>query len=165
LGRSEFKNLVRIASVQPRYNLLFRSFERDLLPMCAEERVAVIPYNPLAGGLLTGKHDRKAPPPTGTRFSLGTAARRYQERYWNEKEFETIEASKPIAIEAGMSMATMAASWVLSNPAITAPIVGASHPEQLADSLAAAKKGGLPADLQAVLNDLTHGWRAVDAER
>ena len=89
LGRSELKNIARIVSVQPRYNLLFRSFERDLLPMCEEEAIAVIPYNPLAGGLLTGKHDQKAPPPAGTRFSLGTAARRYQERYWNQKEFET----------------------------------------------------------------------------
>ena len=59
LGRSEVKNVVRIDSVQPRYNLLFRSFERDLLPLCEEEGIAVIPYNPLAGGLLTGKHDRQ----------------------------------------------------------------------------------------------------------
>jgi aryl-alcohol dehydrogenase (NADP+) len=165
LGRSELRNLVSVASVQPRYNLLFRSFERDLLPMCAEESIAVIPYNPIAGGLLTGKHDHKAPPPAGTRFSLGTAARRYQERYWNEKEFEAIEALRPIAGEAGISMATMAVAWVLSNPAITAPIVGASRPEQLADSLAAAEIGGLPAELLARLNDLTHGWRAVDAAR
>jgi 1-deoxyxylulose-5-phosphate synthase len=165
LGRSELKNLARIASVQPRYNLLFRSFERDLLPMCEEESIAVIPYNPLAGGMLTGKHDRKAPPAAGTRFAQSGAARRYQERYWNERQFETIEGLRPVAAEAGMSMATMALSWVLSNPAITAPIVGASRPEQLADSLAAAEKGVLPAELKAKLDDLTHGWRAVDAER
>jgi aryl-alcohol dehydrogenase (NADP+) len=165
LGRSELRNLVNVASVQPRYNMLFRSFERDLLPMCAEESIAVIPYNPIAGGLLTGKHDHKAPPPAGTRFSLGTAARRYQDRYWNEKQFDTIEALRPMAAEAGISMATMAVAWVLSNPAITAPIVGASRPEQLADSLAAAEMGVLPADLLAKLNDLTHGWRAVDEAR
>ncbi|HEX4365279.1 MAG TPA: aldo/keto reductase [Rhodopila sp.] len=165
LGRSEVKNLVRIASVQPRYNLLFRSFERDLLPLCEEEGIAVIPYNPLAGGLLTGKHDRQAPPPEGTRFSLGTAARRYQDRYWNERQFETIEALRPVAVEAGMSMATLALSWVLSQTAITAPIIGASRPEQLADSLAAAERGRLPAELWTKLDDLTHGWRAVDAER
>lgn len=165
LGRSEVRNLVRIASVQPRYNLLFRGFERDLLPMCSEEAIAVIPYNPLAGGLLTGKHDRAAPPPAGTRFTLGSAAKRYLERYWNEREFKTIEALRPIAAEAGMSMATLALSWVLSNPAVTAPIVGASRPGQLADSLAAAETGALPADLKARLDDLTHGWRAVDADR
>lgn len=64
-----------------------------------------------------------------------------------------------------MSMATLAPSWVMSNPAITAPIIGASRPEQLADSLAAAANGALPAELKAKLDDLTHGWRAVDAER
>jgi aryl-alcohol dehydrogenase (NADP+) len=156
---------VRIDSVQPRYNMLFRTYERDLLALCAEEGIAVIPYNPLAGGLLTGKHDRTAPPPEGTRFQLGTAAARYQERYWHDREFETIDAVRKIAAEAGMSMATLAIRWTLSNPAITAPIVGASRPGQLADSLAAAEQGTLPADLKAKLDDLTHGWRAVDAER
>ena len=165
VGRGEVRGLARVASVQPRYNLLFRTFERDLLPLCEEESIAVIPYNPLAGGLLTGKHDHAAPPPAGTRFALGSAARRYQERYWNERAFHTIEALRPLAAEAGMSMATMALSWVLSNPAITAPIVGASRPDQLADSLAAAEKGPLPPDLKVRLDELTHGWRAVDAER
>lgn len=165
LGRSEVKNVVRIESVQPRYNLLFRSFERDLLPLCAEEAIAVIPYNPLAGGLLTGKHDRTAPPARDSRFQLGSAGARYQERYWHDREFETIEALRDVAATAGLSMATMAMRWMLSNPAITAPIVGASRPEQLADSLAAAAQGPLPGDLKAKLDEITHGWRAVDAER
>jgi 1-deoxyxylulose-5-phosphate synthase len=165
LGRGEVKNLVRIDSVQPRYNLLFRTFERDLLPLCADEQIAVIPYNPLAGGLLTGKHDRAAPPPEGSRFTLGRAGAMYQARYWKDHEFETIEAVRGVAREAGMSMATLAVRWVLSNPAVTAPIIGASKPEQLADSLAAAEAGPLPAALKAKLDELTHGWRAVDAER
>jgi 1-deoxyxylulose-5-phosphate synthase len=165
LGRSEVKNIGRIESVQPRYNLLFRSFERDLLPLCAEEAIAVIPYNPLAGGLLTGKHDRQAPPPEGSRFQLGTAGARYQARYWHDREFETIDALRTVAAEAGMTMATLAMRWVLSHPAITAPIVGASRPEQLADSLSAAEKGALPGDLKKKLDEITHEWRAVDAER
>ncbi len=165
LGRSEVRNIVRIESVQPRYNLLFRSFERDLLALCAEEAIAVIPYNPLAGGLLTGKHDRQAPPPAGSRFQLANAGPRYQERYWHEQEFETIEALRTVATEAGMAMTTMALRWVLSNPAITAPIIGASRPEQLADTLAAAEQGALPEDLKARLDEITHGWRAVDADR
>jgi aryl-alcohol dehydrogenase (NADP+) len=164
LGRSEIKGLARIDSVQPRYNMLFRTFERDLLPLCEEEGVAVIPYNPIAGGLLSGKHDRSAPPPDG-RFQLGTAGARYQERYWHEREFDTVDALRGLSNEAGMSMASMAVSWVLSNPAITAPIVGASKPEQLKDSLDAAERGRLPADLKARLDDITHEWRAVDAER
>lgn len=164
LGRSELKGLVQISSVQPRYNLLFRTFERDLLPMCHEEGLAVIPYNPLAGGLLTGKHAPGAPP-EGTRFTLGTAASTYQARYWHNREFETIDALKGVASEAGMSLATLAVAWVLSNPAITAPIIGASRPEQLKDSLAAAQAAPLDPDLKARLDELTHAWRAVDAER
>jgi aryl-alcohol dehydrogenase-like predicted oxidoreductase len=84
LGRGELKNLCRIDSVQPRYNLLFRAFERDLLPLCEEEAIAVIPYNPLAGGLLSGKHDgalprqwargfRCAPPAPDIRHVTGTS--------------------------------------------------------------------------------------------
>ena len=165
LGRGEVKNLVRVDSVQPRYNLLFRAFERDLLPLCLEEGVAVIPYNPLAGGLLTGKHGKDERPPQGSRFTLGRAGAMYQARYWHEREFETIEALRAVAGEAGMSLATLAVRWVLSNPAITSPIIGASRPEQLADSLAAGEAGALPSDLKAKLDEITHGWRAVDAER
>ncbi len=165
LGRGELKNLARIDSVQPRYNLLFRAFERDLLPLCQEEGVAVIPYNPLAGGLLTGKHKGDASPPEGSRFTLGRAGGFYQTRYWHEREFETIEALRAVAAEAGMSLATMAVRWVLSNGAITAPIIGASKPEQLAESLAAGDAGPLPVDLKAKLDEMTHGFRAIDAER
>jgi 1-deoxyxylulose-5-phosphate synthase len=164
IGRSEVKNLVRIASVQPRYNLLFRTFERDLLPLCLEEGIAVIPYNPLAGGLLTGKHKQSAPPPSGTRFTLGNAGSMYQTRYWHEREFETIEAFRALAKDAGQSMTSLAVAWVLANPAITAPIIGASKPEQLADNLAAAEKP-LDADLKKKLDELTHQYRSVDAER
>ena len=151
--------------MQPRYNMLFRPFERDLLPLCAEEGLALIPYNPLAGGLLTGKHARHAPPPEGTRFKLGTAGAMYEARYWHDREFETVEALRGVAAEAGMSMATMAVAWVLSNRAITAPIIGASKPAQLADSFAAADMKRLPADLKAKIDELTHAWRAMDAER
>ncbi len=165
IGRCEVRNLVRIASVQPRYNLLFRSFERDLLPLCAEEGVAVIPYNPLAGGLLTGKHGNTAQPPEGSRFRLGTAGARYQQRYWHQQQFETIEALRQVAADAGMTMATMAMRWVISHPAVTAPIIGASRPEQLADSLLAAQQGKLPSEVKARLDDVSHGWRLVDEER
>ncbi|MDA8148242.1 MAG: aldo/keto reductase, partial [Actinomycetota bacterium] len=70
VGRSEARQLVRFDSVQPRYNLLFRQIERELLPLCLEEGIGVIPYNPIAGGLLSGKHDPAGPPPEGSRFTL-----------------------------------------------------------------------------------------------
>src|SRR5207245_2905294 len=69
LGRSEHLGLARFDCVQPRYNLLFRQVERELFPLCAEEGLGVIPYNPIAGGLLSGKHRREAGPMPGTRFT------------------------------------------------------------------------------------------------
>lgn len=165
LGRSELKNIARVDSVQPRYNLLFRTFERDLLPLCEEEGVAVIPYNPLAGGLLTGKHNRTAPPEEGTRFTVGRAGAMYQARYWHDREFDTIEELRKVARESDMSVTVLALRWVMSNTAITAPIIGASKAEQVADSLEAAEKGALPPDLKAKLDEITDSWRSVAAER
>src|SRR5918997_1213048 len=146
IGRSEALGVARFDSVQPRYNLLFRQIERELLPLCAEEGIGVIPYNPLAGGLLSGKHQRGTPT-EGTRFTLGSAGPMYQERYWHEREFETVEHVRPIAAEAGMSLVQLAVGWVLANSTITAPIIGASRPEQLVDSLKAAETP-LPGDLK-----------------
>jgi aryl-alcohol dehydrogenase (NADP+) len=164
IGRSEALGVVRFDSVQPRYNLLFREIERELLPLCAEEGIGVIPYNPIAGGFLSGKHNREAGPEEGSRFTLGTAAGRYQERYWHEGMFETVEQLRPIAAEAGMPLATMALSWVLANPAITSPIIGASRPEQLDDLLLAVERP-LDADLKARLDDLTAQYRRGDSLR
>jgi 1-deoxyxylulose-5-phosphate synthase len=164
VGRSELHGLARFDSVQPRYNLLFRQIERELLPLCGEEGIGVIPYNPLAGGFLSGKHRPDAGPTAGTRFTLGTAAGRYQQRYWREREFATVEELRPLAAAAGMSMAQMAVAWVLAHPAVTAPIVGASRPEQLDDVLAAVDKE-LPADLKTRLDDLTRDYRYGDDPR
>ncbi len=164
IGRSEVLGLARFDSVQPRYNLLFREIERELLPLCAEEGIGVIPYNPLAGGLLTGKHDPAAGPEEGSRFTLGTVSTVYQERYWHERMFQTVEALRPIAAEAGMSMAQMAVAWVMANPVVTAPIIGASRPAQLDDTIAAAATP-LPADLKARLDELTAEYRRGDAPR
>jgi aryl-alcohol dehydrogenase (NADP+) len=164
LGRSDTLRLARFTSVQPRYNLLFRQVERELFPLCAAEGLAVIPYNPLAGGFLSGKHRREAGPAAGTRFTLGTAARRYQERYWREREFETVEDLRALAAEAGMSMSQLALAWVLANPVITSPIVGASRPEQLDDVVAGAGKT-LDAGLKARLDELTAEYRRGDDVR
>jgi aryl-alcohol dehydrogenase (NADP+) len=163
LGRSEALGVARFESVQPRYNLLFRENERELLPLCQEERLAVIPYNPIAGGLLSGKH-APGPPPEGSRFTLGSAAQRYQDRYWHERMFETVEAIRALAAEAGLPLVTLAVRWVMAHPAVTAPIVGASRPEQLAPALAAAEKP-LSQDLKARLDELTMEYRRGDVLR
>ena len=164
IGRSEAMGVVRFDSVQPRYNMLFREIERELLPLCAEEGIGVIPYNPIAGGLLSGKHNREAGPEEGSRFTLGTAAERYQDRYWHEGMFETVEQLRPIAQEAGMALPQMAVAWVMANPAITAPIIGASRPEQLDDTMKAAETP-MDADLKTRLDDLTANYRKGDAAR
>jgi 1-deoxyxylulose-5-phosphate synthase len=164
LGRSEVRGLARFDSVQPRYNLLFRQIERELLPLCEEERIGVIPYNPLAGGFLSGKHRRETGPTAGTRFTLGSAGRRYQERYWKEREFATVDELRPLAAEAGMPLAGMAVAWVLAHPTVTAPIVGASRPEHLDDVLSVADKA-LDADLKAKLDELTREYRWGDDAR
>ncbi len=163
IGRAEVLGTTNFVSVQPRYNLLFRENERELFPLCTEEGIAVIPYNPLAGGFLSGKHQPGAPT-EGGRFTLGWAAGRYQERYWNDRMFATVEELRTIANGAEVSMATLAVQWVLANPVITSPIIGASRPEQLAESVAAVGVD-LDDDVKAKLDLLTHEFRFGDNAR
>jgi aryl-alcohol dehydrogenase-like predicted oxidoreductase len=163
LGRSEVLRLARFVSVQPRYSLLFREIERELLPLAAEEGLGVIPYNPLAGGLLTGKHAASSKPEPG-RFTLGTSGAMYQDRYWNERSFATVTQLQKLAAEAGVPLATLAVAWVMANPAITAPLLGASRPEQLDATLAAAEFK-LDAALKQRLDGLTADYRKGDAPR
>jgi aryl-alcohol dehydrogenase (NADP+) len=164
IGRSEALGIARYDCVQPRYNLLFREFERELFPLCLDEGIGVIPYNPIAGGMLSGKHDRSKPPEEGTRFTLGNAAGIYQDRYWHDNVFDTVDALVKLASDAGMPLPTLAVAWTLQNPAITAPIVGASRPDQL-DATIAAVDTKLDADLVARLNEVTAAYRRGDAPR
>lgn len=164
LGRSEAMNVVRFDSVQPRYNLLYREPERELFEVCKEDGIGVIPYNPIAGGLLSGKHRKEEGPEEGSRFTLGTAGPRYQERYWHDREFETVEQLRPYAQAAGMSMVQMSIAWVLANPVITSPIVGASRPEQLDEALATVDLS-LDPGLKRELDDLTVEYRRGDSVR
>src|SRR5207249_2008229 len=91
LGVSERLNLARFDCVQPRYNLLYRDIESELLPLCRDQGLGVIAYNPLAGGFLTARyHAREAPPP-GTRFTLGKTGDLYRDRYWHQAQFEAVE--------------------------------------------------------------------------
>ena len=162
-GRSEVLGTARFDSVQPRYNLLFRENERELLPLCAEESIAVIPFNPLAGGFLTGKH-QPGEPTAGGRFTLGHAAGRYQERYWHDRMFSIIDDLRPLAEQAGVSLATMSVQWVLANPAITSPIIGASSAAQLNDVIA-AEQSPIDPSLKAQLDTMTYEFRFGDNAR
>jgi 1-deoxyxylulose-5-phosphate synthase len=164
VGRTETLGLARLDCVQPRYNLLFREIEREMLPYCGEDGIGVIPYNPIAGGLLSGKHSRADGPPAGSRFTLGTAGGMYQDRYWHEREFDTVGALGRLAEQAGVSLVTLAVAWVLANKAITAPIIGASSPGQLDASLAAMEYR-LDDDLKRQLDELTQEYRLGDSPR
>ncbi|MGY6256259.1 aldo/keto reductase [Paraburkholderia caledonica] len=165
LGRADVLRVARFVSVQPRYNLLFRQIERELLPLAAEEQLAVMPYNPLAGGLLTGKHKLDAAPPSG-RFTetVGKAGAMYQERYWHQREFETIERLKAIVEPTGESLTRVSLAWVLANPLVTSAIIGASRAEQLNDTLAASELV-LHADIKQQLDEASVEYRWGDAAR
>ena len=124
-------------SVQPRYNLLYREIETELLPLANDAGLGVLVYNPLAGGFLSGKYTVGQDPQAGTRFTLGTAAERYQARYWHDAQFEAVETLKAIVQAMNLNMVSVAVAWVLAQKGVTSAIIGASRPEQLDANLAA----------------------------
>ena len=132
LWTSDRLGIARFDSVQPRYNLLFREIEHDLFPLCEDLGVGVIIYNPLAGGLLTGKHRREAPPAENTRFAV---AGYYKDRYWNEACFDAVERLGGYLKQRGKSLTHAAIAWTLSQRSVTSTIVGATSAEQLRDTL------------------------------
>ena len=127
-------NLARITVLQPRYNLLNRPYERDLLPLARASGMGVVPYNPLGAGLLTGKYRRGEEPPPESRFAQGDYGRMYQGRYWNDRMFDVADAVAELARDEGCTPAQLAVAWLLAQPDVTAPIIGASRPEQLVET-------------------------------
>ena len=137
LRASDARGTVRFDSVQPRYNMLFREIESEMVPACVANGVAIICYNPLAGGMLTAKYESGEAPREGTRFTLGgMSGELYRKRYWQD---ETIAAVTQLANDVrsrGKSLTHVALRWTLDQSGITSAIVGASRPDQLRDSLA-----------------------------
>lgn len=135
-GISERHGWARYDCVQPRYNLLYREIESELLPLCRDQGLGVIAYNPLAGGFLSGRYkDLEAPPP-GTRFSLGKTGDLYRDRYWQQAQLDAVQHLQK-SLPRHSSLVPLAVAWVLAQPGITSAIVGASKPEQLDQSLSA----------------------------
>lgn len=137
LWSADAKQTIRFDAVQPRYNLLYRAIEAELLPAAQAHGVGAIVFNPLAGGMLTGKYKRGETPREGTRFTLGGAAGLYQTRYWRDETIDVVERLAADVASRGKSITHVALRWVLDRPAITSAIVGASRAEQLRDSLKA----------------------------
>jgi 1-deoxyxylulose-5-phosphate synthase len=163
LGRQDTLKLTRFVSAQPRYNLLFREGERELFPLAQEEGLAVIPFNPLAGGLLSGKYKHGDTPEKG-RFSgeLGGFGQSYHARYWHEREFETVARVQEVAKQHRTPITTLSIAWLLANPAITSVILGANRVEQLTDTLAAADYK-LDSALKTRLDEISTEFRRGDA--
>jgi aryl-alcohol dehydrogenase-like predicted oxidoreductase len=137
LWTADAKNTVRFDAVQPRYNLLYRAIEAELLPAAEAHGVGAVVFNPLAAGMLTGKYKRGETPREGTRFMLGQAAGLYQKRYWQDATIDVVERLAADVASRGKSITHVALRWVLDQPLVTSAIVGASRAEQLRDSLGA----------------------------
>jgi aryl-alcohol dehydrogenase-like predicted oxidoreductase len=150
LGIAERDKLSPAVCVQPMYNLLKRQAEVEILPMAAEQQLGVFPYSPLAGGLLSGKYVAQAEV-ASARHSVNKA---YQTRYAHTHAADVVPEFLAIARELGVHPATLAVAWVLSHPAVTAPLLGARSVEQLAPSLSASELT-LDASVRARLNALT----------
>jgi aryl-alcohol dehydrogenase-like predicted oxidoreductase len=129
---SEGKGLHPFISVQPMYNLLKREVESELLPLCMEKGIGVIPYNPLAGGFLTGKYSCGDQPQTGTR--LGDTES-YRTRYLANENFARVSRFLSAAQKRDVHPIALSIAWVCSHPAVTAPIIGARSEEQLKQTL------------------------------
>jgi aryl-alcohol dehydrogenase-like predicted oxidoreductase len=135
------------ACLQPLYNLLDREAEWDLLPVCREEGLGVIPWSPLRGGWLSGRYRREqAAAPPGSRADVDPDAGGWPEAwgtYANERTWAVLDAVRDVAERTGRSAAQVALRWLMQQPGVTAPILGPRTPDQLEDGLAAA---GTPLD-------------------
>jgi 1-deoxyxylulose-5-phosphate synthase len=124
---------------QQMYNLIARGIEQEYLPMCKQFGISNVVYNPLAGGLLTGKHQREAPI-SGTRFDNN---KMYLDRYWHPADFDAVDQLAKIAADAGRSLISLALNWIYRHTAADCIILGASRVEQLQQDLMALADGPL----------------------
>jgi aryl-alcohol dehydrogenase-like predicted oxidoreductase len=149
----ETHDLEKLIAVQPPYNLLQRDIEEDIIPYCQQEGLGILTYTPLMGGFLTGKYSKSSPPPAGSRFE-------YNPRLWKrasqESNFAVLEQIEKVADEVGIPVPKLAISWILKNPALTAPIVGASNVGQVEENCRITEIN-LSDETYQRLNELTRG--------
>ena len=154
LWTSDKNNLMRYDSIQPHYNLLHRDeFERELRAVCVSYGIAVIPYSPLAGGFLTGKYRKNTPLPESKRAEG-------RKREMTDKNFVLIDEMEVIALRHEATISQIALAWMLADPIITSPIIGATSIEQLEENLGSLKVK-LGEDEISSLNKLT-AWSDAD---
>jgi aryl-alcohol dehydrogenase-like predicted oxidoreductase len=132
IARTE--HLTPFVTAQNDYSLLNRSVEKELVPACLEFGLSVLPYFPLASGMLTGKYRRGEVPPEGTRFAGGGA---WADRTLNDRNFDKVDRLEVIARDRGLSLTDVALGWLAAQPAVGSVIAGATKPEQIAQNVAA----------------------------
>jgi aryl-alcohol dehydrogenase-like predicted oxidoreductase len=142
---------------QPMYNLLARGIEQEYLPMCRELGIFTCIFNPLAGGLLTGKQPKSAPI-AGSRFDKNQM---YLDRYWHPAQFEAVDELATAARARGRSLVSVALGWLYNHSAADCLILGASRLEQLEQNLLALEDGALPADLVSQCDTVWSRLRGV----
>ncbi len=131
LYTADLHGWTRFVSMQPHYNLIYREEEREMMPLCLDQKIAVIPWSPLARGLLTGKRSKERNETLRARTDqFGKSL------YSSDSDFDIIDRLNEVASQRGVPNAQVALAWMLSKPAITAPIVGASKPGHLEDAVA-----------------------------
>jgi aryl-alcohol dehydrogenase-like predicted oxidoreductase len=138
---------------QQLYNLVARRVEDEYVEFATTHGLATIVYNPLGGGLLTGRLSFDADPGEG-RFGSSALSSMYRDRYWNRSLFEAVDALSAIASEAGVGLPELSLRWLLSRPVVTAVLLGGSKPDQLRSNIAAAERGPLPADVVAACDEV-----------
>ena len=158
----EKNSFVRVSVSQNVYNLLTRSIEPELIPCLETYKVGLFLYNPIMGGLLTGKH-KPGTPDVGTRFSNEhSQANTYFTRYWNDINFDAVEKLKKIAEEHGLSILELAMKWCLHNTAVTSLIIGASRLSQIEQNIELIKGKALD---EQVLGKCDELWKSLTGDR
>ncbi len=153
---------IPFVSNQPQYSMLWRVIERDVVPRCIELGIGQVVWSPLAQGVLTGKYQAGQPLPQGTRATDDKGGADMVRRWLRDDVLTAVAALRPLARQAGLSMAQLAVAWVLQNDGVSAAIIGASRPDQVTDNAAAAGVR-LDADLLAAIDAALAGVVERDA--
>jgi aryl-alcohol dehydrogenase-like predicted oxidoreductase len=157
LWMAEKHNWQPVVAVQSMYNLLARRVEAELVPFCRQQNLGLIAYNPLAGGLLTGKHSPAAPL-AGSRFERMPI---YRDRYWQPENFAAVAELQKIAGSVGRSLTSLAIRWLVQQPGVTSVILGASKLEHLAENLAALDDPPLTQEILASCDQVWTTLRGI----
>jgi aryl-alcohol dehydrogenase-like predicted oxidoreductase len=129
---------IRLISNQPQYSMLWRVIEAEVVPASEELGLGQIVWSPIAQGVLSGKYVPGQAPPAGSRATDEKSGANFISRWMSDEVLSTVQRLKPVAEQAGLSMAQLAVAWVLQNPNVSSAIVGASRPEQVRDNVKAA---------------------------